>query len=256
MGSTRRTRSSMNRRAMQRLQLENDLRRAVESHGEQFEVHYQPKVSVSSAEVLGMEALLLNNAQPNLASPQGVGGGGDRLYRRHGVHRRHVPGGTLAAHGRRLAWAARLNGRQAWILSTSGSRWCIREGRFRMSTGTTDINLARVLNDGEQIFDVYKNGKIKRQKKDKSSNVAEPGRKVKTRLRACFGRARSHNIQLAVATCGIITARDTFFHSEGPAQAAVRDPQRVLIHLSLRCPMCQRFFKTMSGKAPPPEETG
>ncbi len=49
---------SMNRRAMQRLRLENHLRRAVESHGEQFEVHYQPKVSVASAEVLGMEALV------------------------------------------------------------------------------------------------------------------------------------------------------------------------------------------------------
>ena len=49
---------SMSHRAMQRLQLENDLRRAVESHGEQFELHYQPKVSVESAEVLGMEALV------------------------------------------------------------------------------------------------------------------------------------------------------------------------------------------------------
>ena len=36
------------------------------------------------------------------------------------------------------------------------------------------------------------------------------------KLRAVFGRRRTHNEQLCVATCGIILGRATFFGSEGP----------------------------------------
>jgi len=46
---------SMNERAIQRMELENDLRRAVER--EEFEVHYQPIVRVSTGEIDGFEAL-------------------------------------------------------------------------------------------------------------------------------------------------------------------------------------------------------
>ena len=47
---------SMNHRALRRLDLENDLRRAVER--EEFILHYQPKVSIGTGEVVGMEALV------------------------------------------------------------------------------------------------------------------------------------------------------------------------------------------------------
>ena len=46
---------SMNTRALRRMELENDLRRAVER--EEFEVHYQPIFRVSTGEVAGVEAL-------------------------------------------------------------------------------------------------------------------------------------------------------------------------------------------------------
>ena len=42
------------------------------------------------------------------------------------------------------------------------------------------------------------------------------------RPRACFGRRRTHNEQLCVATCGIILGRATFYGSEGPNGARVR----------------------------------
>lgn len=46
---------TMHARAMEQLQLENDLRRAVERH--EIEVHYQPIVSLASTEIRGFEAL-------------------------------------------------------------------------------------------------------------------------------------------------------------------------------------------------------
>ena len=49
--------TSMNEEALQRLVLENDLRRAVENF-DGFELHYQPRVSVGEGRTLGAEALL------------------------------------------------------------------------------------------------------------------------------------------------------------------------------------------------------
>ncbi|MCG8612551.1 MAG: EAL domain-containing protein [Pseudomonadales bacterium] len=48
--------SDMNSRAMERLELENDLRRAVEQH--QLKLEYQPQISAKSGAAVGMEALL------------------------------------------------------------------------------------------------------------------------------------------------------------------------------------------------------
>jgi EAL domain-containing protein (putative c-di-GMP-specific phosphodiesterase class I) len=48
--------SAMNLWALERLELENDLRRAIE-RGE-FRVHYQPKVLMSTGEIVGTEALM------------------------------------------------------------------------------------------------------------------------------------------------------------------------------------------------------
>lgn len=47
---------TMNSRAMERLKLENELRRALRE--EEFEVHYQPSVSLQSGEMTGVEALV------------------------------------------------------------------------------------------------------------------------------------------------------------------------------------------------------
>ena len=48
--------AEMNTRAFQRLMLENGLRSALES--QEFELHYQPQVSLHSGKIVGMEALL------------------------------------------------------------------------------------------------------------------------------------------------------------------------------------------------------
>jgi diguanylate cyclase (GGDEF)-like protein len=48
--------ADLNAKALKRLTLENDLRRALER--DEFEVHYQPLVDISTAEVIGMEALV------------------------------------------------------------------------------------------------------------------------------------------------------------------------------------------------------
>jgi diguanylate cyclase (GGDEF)-like protein len=47
---------SMRAATAQRLSLEHDLRKAIE--GEQFELHYQPQINVSTGEVVGIEALI------------------------------------------------------------------------------------------------------------------------------------------------------------------------------------------------------
>jgi EAL domain-containing protein (putative c-di-GMP-specific phosphodiesterase class I) len=47
---------SMNHRAVERMDLESDLRQAVER--EEFEVHYQPKVLLETGEITGVEALV------------------------------------------------------------------------------------------------------------------------------------------------------------------------------------------------------
>lgn len=58
---------------------------------------------------------------------------------------------------------------------------------------------------------------------DESDRAHEQGREggnVKT-CKVCLSRSRTHNDQLIVSTCGIILARETFFHSE--SVSAVRD---------------------------------
>ena len=47
---------SMRAATAQRLSIEHDLRRAIE--GEQFELHYQPQINVSTGQVVGIEALI------------------------------------------------------------------------------------------------------------------------------------------------------------------------------------------------------
>lgn len=48
--------ADMNARALRRLEMENNLRRAIER--EEFKVHYQPKIDTDSRRVIGMEALI------------------------------------------------------------------------------------------------------------------------------------------------------------------------------------------------------
>jgi len=49
-----------------------------------------------------------------------------------------------------------------------------------------------------------------------------PQLQVKKRVKANFGRKRTHNEQVLVAPCGIILARETFYGAEGISTCAVR----------------------------------
>jgi hypothetical protein len=51
--------------------------------------------------------------------------------------------------------------------------------------------------------------------------VRESGSPTGRRLKAQFGRKRTHNEQLIVAPCGIITARETFYGAEAQGSVAV-----------------------------------
>lgn len=54
------------------------------------------------------------------------------------------------------------------------------------------------------------------------------------KLRAQFGRRRTHNEELFVAPCGMILARETFFHAEGVASVIVCPPSYITLALLLR----------------------
>jgi diguanylate cyclase (GGDEF)-like protein len=59
---------SMNRKTLTKLSLENDLRRAIGR--DEFSIHYQPKIDVSSGQVVGLEALLRwQHPEKGLISP-------------------------------------------------------------------------------------------------------------------------------------------------------------------------------------------
>ncbi len=60
------------------------------------------------------------------------------------------------------------------------------------------------------------------------------------RLRALFGRRRSHNEQLIVRPCGIIVARETFFGSE-------TTPQVIVCHQLLVQAVCSLTLTAHSG---------
>ena len=59
----------LHQRAMRRLQLETELRHAIDA--EQFIIHYQPQVDLATNEICGVEALLRwkRDGEPNLVSP-------------------------------------------------------------------------------------------------------------------------------------------------------------------------------------------
>jgi hypothetical protein len=52
--------------------------------------------------------------------------------------------------------------------------------------------------------------------------IQAPGPSTKKKIRAQFGRSRTHNEQILVAPCGIIIARETFYHAESITAVVVR----------------------------------
>ena len=100
--------AEMNARAASKLQLNTDLRRALERR--EFLLHYQPKVDLATGSMIGMEALLRwQHPERGLVLAAGVhpGAGGQRAHRRRG--RLGGRGGLPAdcATGRTPGWSSR-----------------------------------------------------------------------------------------------------------------------------------------------------
>lgn len=70
-------------------------------------------------------------------------------------------------------------------------------------------------------FDVNQAGKVVPEDEGPAAHPDQPQAGNK-RLKAQFGRQRSHNEQIIVAPCGIIIGRVTFFGAEGLTSVAVR----------------------------------
>ncbi|KAI0681980.1 hypothetical protein BC835DRAFT_1289183 [Cytidiella melzeri] len=89
------------------------------------------------------------------------------------------------------------------------------QARFRpKSTGTGAEGAADVNRlDGEEVFDVDNSSRVVSVGFGPAEHLHAPAQGSK-RLRAQFGRRRTHNEQLIVAPCGVIIARATFFGSE------------------------------------------
>ena len=87
-------RAAMNVRAVQRQSIEESLRQALEQ--DEFTVHYQPKINLSSGEITGAEALLRGVVHARARFSCGVDSGGGKL-RPDGAHRQMVIAGSMQA---------------------------------------------------------------------------------------------------------------------------------------------------------------
>lgn len=78
---------------------------------------------------------------------------------------------------------------------------------------TDEPDLEPVDHNGEVQFELMPDGQTVPITTDVST--------IHRKLRVQFGRKRTHNEQLFVAPCGIIVARETFYHSEAPSAVVV-----------------------------------
>ena len=82
------------------------------------------------------------------------------------------------------------------------------------------------LKDVEDVFTVDSAGHVVPDQPDAAGNVISDGgehtgAKPPKKVRAQFGRKRSHNEQIFVAPCGDIIARETFFGAEAVSSVVV-----------------------------------
>jgi hypothetical protein len=80
----------------------------------------------------------------------------------------------------------------------------------------------QVFDEGrDQLFNIYDNNLIIPNDNGQLSDKPAPSIPNVKRVRAHFGRRRTHNEQLIVASCGMILARETFYGAEAVTTVAV-----------------------------------
>jgi hypothetical protein len=90
------------------------------------------------------------------------------------------------------------------------------------SVGEQVTSISEILEDEEeQVFEATRSGPV-------PVTPNSTSRSSNPQIRAQFGRRRTHNEQLFVAPCGMIIARETFYHAEALYSVIVR-----------RCLTCQ-----------------
>ncbi|KAL4263779.1 hypothetical protein AB1N83_006099 [Pleurotus pulmonarius] len=109
------------------------------------------------------------------------------------------------------------------------------QSRFQLQERLQRARVAH-LNDALP-HDIPTSDLIDTTEQDEEFEVAPLGEPAKVKIRAQFGRKRTHNEQIFVAPCGIIIARETFYNAEGIKSVAdmirqvYRDPMLMPNHI-------------------------
>jgi hypothetical protein len=120
-------------------------------------------------------------------------------------------------------------GQARFQLKVRQRRAQISHPRDALPVEVTDIS--ELVEDGnvEEIFEFNRTGQLISTNSDSAESSLTPtGKKT---LRAQFGRKYTHNKQLFVAPCGMIMARETFYHAEA-IYSVVVSPSRICILFS------------------------
>jgi len=121
-----------------------------------------------------------------------------------------------------------------------------RLNRARVAHPTDSIAVERAADEiideeavDEEFIVVDEHDATQRSRPSITTTTNFPQLQVKKRIKATFGRKRTHNEQVLVAPCGIILARETFYGAEGISTCAVS----LVFPVSFKSLIILSFFK-------------
>jgi hypothetical protein len=112
---------------------------------------------------------------------------------------------VLADH-QRVENVHNLRGQSRFQLKERNERSNLAHPNDAVGEQVTSIS-EPIEDDLEQVFEATREGPV-------PITPNSTARSSNPRIRAQFGRRRTHNEQLFVAPCGMIVARETFYHAE------------------------------------------